>query len=130
MHRILFALIVLVPLTMARGQCGESEVRNVVISFERALSQRSLSQVGQLVSPDIVVFENGHRNDGWVDFRDHHLKPEFEEPAPQIKSEIVKIATSGEMAWAYSRGTFTSKASDAEHSYELWSVYVLSKQDS
>ena len=26
-----------------------------------------------LVSADVVVLENGHRNDGWTDFRDNHL---------------------------------------------------------
>ena len=56
---------------------SEAEVRNIISRFETALQQRNLPAIEELVAPDIVVFENGHRNDGWQDFRDHHLLPEF-----------------------------------------------------
>ena len=44
------------------------------------LSATMLRQSKLLVSPDVVVLENGRRNDGWADFRDNHLIPEFKEP--------------------------------------------------
>ena len=40
------------------------------------LSATMLRQSKLLVSPDVVVLENGRRNDGWADFRDNHLIPE------------------------------------------------------
>lgn len=131
MYRPLSLCILLLSAILARGQCTESEVRRLVMSFERALTERSLVKVGSLVSPDIVVFENGHRNNGWEDFRDNHLKPEFEEPALQIKSEIVKVETTENMAWAYSRGAFSVKTARGENrSYELWSVYIFAGKES
>ena len=50
-----------------------------------------------------MVLENGHRNDGWADFRDNHLIPEFKEPAVPSKWEFVKVVTSSEMAWGYTK---------------------------
>lgn len=131
MFRVFASVVILLPSVLLLGQCTEPEVRAKVMSFEHALAERNLPKIGALVSPEIVVFENGHRNNGWDDFRDHHLKPEFEEAAPQITSEIIKIEAYDSMAWAYSRGSFATKtASGGERPYELWSVYVLSKHDS
>ena len=42
-----------------------AQVTAVVNRFERALQERNPAAVEALVSEDLVVFENGHRNDGW-----------------------------------------------------------------
>jgi hypothetical protein len=79
----------------------------------------------------VVVFENGHRNDGWADFRDNHLIPEFKEPPSPSKWEFVKVVTSAEMAWGYTKQTIDVTGKDGKHSgYLVWSAYVLQKAGS
>src|SRR6266568_4444249 len=70
----------------------EEEVRSVISRFE-----------GALQTHDIVVFENGHRNDGWQDFRDYHLLPEFKASSTQYKTEVVRVETTPSLAWGYSK---------------------------
>ena len=63
------------------------------------------------------MFENGHRNDGWQDFRDNHLVPEMKEPKHPAKGTLVRLRATPEMAWGYMRPRTVS--------HVLWSVYVL-----
>jgi hypothetical protein len=76
----------------------------------------------------VVFLENGHRNQGWADFRDNHLIPEFKEPAPPSKWEFVKVVTSPGMAWGYTKQTIDVTEKDGKHAgYLVWSAYVLQK---
>lgn len=49
----------------------------------------------------VTVFESGYANYGWVDYRDHHLKPEIDE-MKNVKYALTDIRTrvSGNTAWA------------------------------
>ena len=61
----------------------ESAARRVVEQFEQGFFGRKLELIEAIVAPDLVVLENGSRNDGWADFRDHHLVSEMKRPAPR-----------------------------------------------
>jgi ketosteroid isomerase-like protein len=104
----------------------EADVRAAIATFERGLTERKLPLIESVVADDLVVFENGERNDGWVDFRDNHLVPELAEPAPAgAKTELVRIKATTDMAWAYSKMTFESTRRGQKREVTLWSVYVL-----
>jgi len=107
---------------------AETEVRNVISRFEMALQQHDLQAIEELVSPDIVVFENGHRNDGWQDFRDHHLLPEFKVSSTPYRTEMVRIEATASLAWGYSRmnRAYIPKKDDTP---DVWTVYVLRRSD-
>jgi len=108
---------------------SEAEVRKIVDQFEAGLKQRDLSQIEPLMASDLVALENGHRNDGWVDFRDHHLIPEMKDPAPESQTELLRVRASQDMAWAYTRTAMQMAGKDGEKvSYELWSTYILEKR--
>lgn len=49
----------------------------------------------------LTVFENGHANYAWADYRDHHLLPEMKE-FKNTKYELsdMKIHLAGKTAWA------------------------------
>ncbi len=49
----------------------EDPARDVVTRFEHALQEHDVVAIAALVADDVVVFENGHRNDGWQDFHDN-----------------------------------------------------------
>src|SRR5262249_41319935 len=79
-----------------------------------------------LVSPDIVVFENGHRNDGWPDFRNHHLLPQFKASSEKYKTELVRVETTPRLAWVYSKmnRSYRSRRDDTP---DVWAIYILRK---
>ena len=107
----------------------EDEVRKVIQRFEQGLAERNVAKLEPLVAPDLVVLENGGRNDGWMDFRDHHLIPEFQEPAPPSKTVIVKIKATPQMGWGYTRTDMTlTRKSGQKAEAVLWSVYVAEKR--
>jgi len=119
-----------------------SEVKGVIQQFHQALDRHDprrpqacprrkrpkVAAIEALVAPDVVVLENGHRNDGWPDFRDNHLIPEFKEPAAPSKWEFVKVAASSEMAWGYTKQTISVTGKDGKPGgYLVWSTFVLQK---
>ena len=111
----------------AQTEADQTEVRSVVSEFEKALQTRSIEKIESLVSADVAVFENGYRNDGWADFRDRHLVPQFKASPSQYKSEIVKIDVAPAMAWGYSR---MSRAiiHDGDKRPDVWAIYILKKE--
>jgi ketosteroid isomerase-like protein len=108
---------------------GEADVRKVISQFESGVQARDLSKIEPLMADDLVALENGHRNDGWADFRDNHLVPEMKEPAPESKTELVKIKVSKEMAWAYTKTEMkVSPKTGDPINMQLWSTYILEKR--
>ena len=120
-------LVTLVTTVFGSGN-DEAGVKSVIQRFQQALESHDVTSIETLVSPDVVVLENGHRNDGWADFRDNHLIPEFKEPAAPSKWEFVKVVTSSEMAWGYTKQTIEMTGKDGKRAgYLVWSAYVLQK---
>ena len=107
----------------------EDRVRDVIQQFEQSLAERDLSKIEPLMAADMVALENGHRNDGWADFRDHHLVPEMKEPAPPSKSQVVRIVATPQMGWGYTRTDMTlTRKNGQKVQAVLWSVYVVEKR--
>ena len=121
------ALAALLAAGDARAAANPEEAaRAVVTRFEQALQDRDAAAVAPLVAEDVVVFENGHRNDGWRDFRDNHLVPEMKEPGHPMKVTPMKLRATARMAWAYTRtDLFADPSMPRRVSHVLWSVYVL-----
>ena len=129
--------VTVVTLTLALGLAAsqtpgpspEDEVRSLIQRFEQGLAERDVAKLEPLVASDLVVLENGGRNDGWADFRDHHLIPEFQEPAPPSKTQVVKIVATPQMGWGYTRTDMTlTRKSGQKAEAVLWSVYVVEKR--
>jgi ketosteroid isomerase-like protein len=117
--------------TSAQFNEHEAAIRSVIAQFEEGLHARDLKRIEAVVADDLVVLENGHRNDGWQDFRDHHLIPEMKEPAHPQKNEIIKVRATPQMGWGYTK-TLTSitRKSGEKATVELWSTYVIEKRGS
>ena len=118
-------IVLLVCAAPAVGQAGHGDVRATVGQFEQGLRDRKLALIEPVVADDIVVFENGERNDGWADFRDNHLKPELAEPAHPSTTSLVRMKVSGNMAWAYSE---TIVPRSGKPDAVVWSSYVLERR--
>jgi ketosteroid isomerase-like protein len=114
---------------LGEQKAKQAEIRSVINRFEEALRQHDIQTIETLVSLDIVVFENGHRNDGWQDFRDHHLLPQFKASSTRYETEIVKIEMAPSLAWAYSRmnRVYVRRKDNAP---DVWTIYVLRRDGS
>lgn len=61
----------------------------------------------------LTIFESGHANYGWPDYRDHHLVPEMSE-MKNTKYEFsdIKIHLAGNTAWATLKYTIAADVMD------------------
>lgn len=109
------------------GRDSEREVRSVISQFETALQRHDLQGIEAVVSPDIVVFENGRQNDGWQDFRDHHLLPQFRISSTPYKTDIVRIEVTRSLAWGYSRMN-RAYPPKKDNIPDVWTTYILRRE--
>ena len=82
---------------------NEKTVRDVLIQSATAFEKNDMAAMEKLWLNDdsVTVFESGHANYGWVDYRDHHLGPEMKEMKnTKYTLSDVKVKISGNTAWA------------------------------
>ena len=125
------ALVLFLFLCPAFAQeSAEPQVKKVIAQFEEGLQKRDLGLIEGVVAPDIVVLENGHRNDGWVDFRNNHLLPEMKDSANPAKSELVRVKASSDMGWGYTKTEIPITRKNGEKAtLLLWSTYFVEKRE-
>lgn len=63
----------------ARETSDAPALLRVVDAYRAALVERSVEDLGQTVTPDLLVLEGVHKNVGWPDYRDNHIGPEMKE---------------------------------------------------
>lgn len=88
----------------ASAQTGEeAAVRKVLMDNAAGFEKNDLAMLNRLWANDemVTVFESGHANYGWTDYRDHHLMPEMAE-MKNIKYALtdIKPHVAGKTAWA------------------------------
>lgn len=115
------------------AQSGEEKlIREVLTQNTSAFANNDLATLDKIWANDeaVTVFENGHANYGWLDYRNNHLAPEMKE-MKNIKyaSSDMKVKVEGKMAWATFKYTISGD-SDGKHfdSGGLGTV-VLEKRD-
>ena len=60
-------------------------------------------------SEDVTVFESGHANYGWTDYRNNHLAPELKEfKNTKYAFSDIKVKTEGKTAWATFKYTLSA----------------------
>lgn len=87
----------------ARAQNNENAVREVLIQSASAFEKGDMAALEKLWASDesVTVFESGHANYGWADYRDHHLGPEMKEMKnTKYTLSDIKVKVSGNTAWA------------------------------
>ena len=81
----------------------EAAVRDALQTSALGFAKNDVDMVTKVWANDetLTVFESGHANYGWTDYRDHHLLPEMKE-FKNTKYELsdMKIHLAGKTAWA------------------------------
>ena len=78
-----------------------SHIETWLDGYDAAFIAKDLEKLATYYHPDVTIYEGGGINNGWADYRDHHLKPEIDE-MKNVKYQLTDITTrtSGDTAWA------------------------------
>lgn len=86
------------------GQAPDTAaVRQVVEALARLSQEKNVAALDTLYAPDawVRIIEGAGVNNGWVDYRDHHLRPELEEMQNfQYRYFGIEPQVRGDVAWA------------------------------
>lgn len=105
----LFGLVMIVVIeTVSLGatapvQDQTEAIRNVLTRSATAFERGDMAEMEKLWANDesVTVFESGHANYGWADYRDRHLGPEMKEMKnTKYSLSDIKVRVSGNTAWA------------------------------
>jgi hypothetical protein len=89
----------------------EAAVRETLLMSASSFAENDIAGATRVWANDesLTIFENGHPNYGWVDYRDNHLVPEMGE-MKNTKYEFgdIKIRLAGSTAWAILKYTIAA----------------------
>lgn len=105
----------------------EQEVRDIVEKFNLEYQQKDIEAMSSIVTPDLKAFAGGRVFGSWTDYRDGFLSTAFKRRLPASTWEIDKVATTPEMAWAYTKTTYTARFQRQQVEADLYQLFVLQK---
>ena len=97
--------------TSASPQYDEAAVRDVLLRSASSFEKNDTAEATKVWVNDesLTVFESGHANYGWADYRDHHLFPEMREMKnTKYSFSDIKIHLDGKTAWATFKYTISA----------------------
>ena len=110
----------------------EAAVRDVLMQNAAAFERGDMATLNKLWANDesVTVFESGHANYGWADYRDNHLKPEMAE-MKNTKYAItdIKPRIAGNTAWATFKYTISAQLKERHVEASGLGTAVLEKRD-
>ena len=91
------------PIVIHGAQDTAEQIRAVLLQSAAAFERGDMAAAEKAWANDesVTVFESGHANYGWADYRDHHLGPEMKEMKnTKYTLSDIKVKVSGDTAWA------------------------------
>ncbi|HEY0379955.1 MAG TPA: nuclear transport factor 2 family protein [Pyrinomonadaceae bacterium] len=93
----------------------EAAVRDALLKSATSFEKNDLALASQVWANDeaLTVFEQGHANYGWADYRDNHLVPEMAE-IKNTKYQLtdIKVHLAGKTAWATFKYTISGDVTE------------------
>src|SRR5262245_3953507 len=118
----LFVVFAVLAAHYSFGQSNdEAAVREALMKSASSFEKNDMTSATQVWANDesLTVFESGHANYGWADYRDNHLGPEMKEMQnTKYSFSDMKIHVSGNTAWAtlkYSIAADVGEAGKTRH---------------
>jgi ketosteroid isomerase-like protein len=56
-----------------------TDIQRFMVEYDAAFGAKSMDRLAVFYHPEVTIFEGGGVNQGWADYRDHHLGPEMAE---------------------------------------------------
>lgn len=104
-------VVALVPFAVQANSDDESAVRDALLKSASSFEKSDMAAAAQVWANDesLTVFEQGHANYGWADYRDNHLGPEMREMKnTKYALADIKIHLAGKTAWATFKYTISA----------------------
>jgi ketosteroid isomerase-like protein len=100
----------------AAAQGGDEQaVRAVLLQNAAGFERGDLEALNRAWAQDesVTVFESGHANYGWADYRDRHLVPEMKEMKnTRYTLSDIRVKVAGTTAWATFKYALTADLKD------------------
>ena len=93
----------------------EAAVREALLKSASSFEKNDMAGAAQVWVNDesLTVFESGHANYGWADYRDHHLVPEMGEMKnTKYSFSDIRVHLAGKTAWATLKYTISADVSE------------------
>ena len=93
----------------------EAAVRDALLKSATSFEKNDLAMAAQVWANDesLTIFESGHANYGWADYRDHHLVPEMGEMKnTKYAFSDVRVHLAGKTAWATLKYTISADVTE------------------
>ena len=107
----LFAFVASSKSTARAYADDEAAVRDVLMKSALSFEKNDVAMATKVWANDesLTVFENGHANYGWADYRDHHLVPEMGEMKnTRYGFTDMRVHLAGKTAWATFKYTISA----------------------
>lgn len=108
------ALVLLLAGALGSASPAESPadqaLKAFVVAYDGAFNAKDLGRLAEFYHPDVTIFEGGHVNTGWLDYRDNHLGPELKEMADLRFSHVDVVPHVLSEAAAYVTAEYRLKA--------------------
>lgn len=100
--------------------------------YDQAFNAKDLDKLATFYHPDVTIFEGGGINNGWADYRDHHLGPElkgFENLQFAHSNTKVHVLADGRAAYVTSDYSIKAKVGERDVDGGGLETLVLVKAD-
>src|SRR5437667_767761 len=111
----LIAFVASSKLTATAHADDEAAVRDALIKSALSFEKNDIAMATQVWANDesLTVFESGHANYGWADYRDHHLGPEMKEMQnTKYSFSDMKTHVAGNTAWVTMKYSIAADVGD------------------
>ena len=112
---------------METPQTREQQVRDLIERFNLAYEQKDVQSISGLVVSDLTAFAAGRVFSNWDDYNNNFLQTAFSRHMPASTWQIEKVVTVPEMAWAYTKTTYTLRRQNQQIQADLYQLFVLRK---
>ena len=112
----LVALVASSKLTTTAHSDDEAAVRDALMKSALSFEKNDIAMATQVWANDdsLTVFESGHANYGWADYRDNHLGPEMRDMKnTKYSFSDIKIHLADKTAWATFKYTISADVGEA-----------------
>lgn len=101
----------------------------VVDGWHRALADRSVDKLAQVVDESLLVLEGTHKNVGWADFRDNHIGPEMKDwtEFKLIEGRVIEASASGALGYGVWEGVMRITAAGKPATLQVAETFVFTK---
>jgi uncharacterized protein YcnI len=118
----------------AQASGGEAAaIENWLKGYDTAFNAKDLDKLATFYHPEVTIYEGGGINNGWIDYRDHHLGPElkaFENLQFGHSNTKVTVLSGGQSAYATSEYAIKAKMGERELDSRGLETLVLIKDAS